>query len=107
MQGVVFVPPAARWCDVTSGLGLDCREHVPTWSSNGISSAKAARLGSQLSGRCELQDLARIHQRRARAEGIPLKGNFSWSAMDNLGRTNGLGTRFGLAYVDFRTPQRT
>jgi beta-glucosidase len=44
-----------------------------------------------------------MHKRRARAEGIPLKSNFYWSAMDKLGRTNGLGTRFGLAYVDFRT----
>ena len=48
-----------------------------------------------------------MDKRRARAEGIPLKGNFYWSAMDNLERPNRLGTRFGLVYVDFRMQKRT
>jgi beta-glucosidase len=46
-------------------------------------------------------------QQRATAEGIPLKGNFYWSAMDNLEWTDGFGTRFGLVYVDFNTQKRT
>jgi beta-glucosidase len=46
-------------------------------------------------------------QQRATAEGIPLKGNFYWSAIDNLEWTDGFGTRFGLVYVDFETQQRT
>jgi beta-glucosidase len=45
-------------------------------------------------------------QQRATAEGIPLKGSFYWSAMDNLEWTDGFGTRFGLVYVDFKTQQR-
>ena len=44
-------------------------------------------------------------EQRATAEGIPLKGNFYWSAMDNLEWTDGLGTRFGLVYVDFKTQE--
>lgn len=48
-----------------------------------------------------------MHQQRATAEGIPLKGNFVWSAMDNFEWTDGYGTRFGMAYVDFETQKRT
>jgi beta-glucosidase len=46
-------------------------------------------------------------QRRATAEGIPLKGNFVWSAMDNFEWTDGYGTRFGIVHVDFKTQKRT
>ena len=45
-------------------------------------------------------------QQRATAEGIPLKGNFYWSAIYNLQWTDGFGTRFGLVYVDFKTQKR-
>ncbi|ULQ50937.1 GH1 family beta-glucosidase [Flavihumibacter fluvii] len=43
---------------------------------------------------------------RATTEGVPVKGNFVWSAMDNLEWTDGYGRRFGLVYVDFKTQQR-
>jgi beta-glucosidase len=43
---------------------------------------------------------------RATDEGAPVKGNFVWSAMDNLEWTGGFGTRFGLVYVDFKTQKR-
>ena len=44
---------------------------------------------------------------RATAEDVPVKGNFVWSAMDNLEWTDGYGTRFGMIYVDFETQKRT
>ncbi len=47
------------------------------------------------------------HLRRAVAEGTPVKGNFVWSAFDNLEWTEGYGTRFGMIYVDFKTQKRT
>jgi beta-glucosidase len=47
-----------------------------------------------------------MHQQRATAEGIPLKGNFYWSTMDNFEWTAGYGNRFGLVYVDFKTQKR-
>lgn len=43
---------------------------------------------------------------RAAAEGVPIKGNFVWSAFDNLEWVSGFGTRFGLIYVDYKTQQR-
>jgi beta-glucosidase len=50
---------------------------------------------------------ALTHLQRATAEGVPVKGNFVWSAMDNLEWTDGYGTRFGMVYVDFKTQKRT
>ncbi|HEY7551403.1 MAG TPA: GH1 family beta-glucosidase [Hyphomicrobiaceae bacterium] len=44
---------------------------------------------------------------RACAEGVPVKGNFVWSAMDNFEWTDGYGARFGIVYVDFATQRRT
>jgi beta-glucosidase len=46
-------------------------------------------------------------QQRAAAEGIPMKGSFVWSAMDNFEWINGYGDRFGMVYVDFKTQRRT
>jgi beta-glucosidase len=47
------------------------------------------------------------HLQRATSEGVPVKGNFYWSSMDNFEWTDGFGTRFGLIYVDFKTQKRT
>jgi beta-glucosidase len=46
------------------------------------------------------------HLQRATLEGIPVKGNFVWSAMDNFEWKDGYGRRFGLVYVDFNTQKR-
>jgi beta-glucosidase len=47
------------------------------------------------------------HLRRATAEGVPVKGYFHWSLMDNFEWSDGFENRFGLVYVDFRTQKRT
>lgn len=40
-------------------------------------------------------------------EGIPVRGYFSWSLIDNFEWAEGLGPRFGLYRVDYGTLERT
>jgi beta-glucosidase len=45
--------------------------------------------------------------REALRRGVPLKGYFAWSLLDNFEWAEGYERRFGLAYVDYRTQRRT
>jgi beta-glucosidase len=47
------------------------------------------------------------HLQRATAEGVPVKGYFHWSFMDNFEWSDGFANRFGLVYVDYKTQKRT
>jgi len=44
---------------------------------------------------------------RAVAEGVPVKGYFLWSLLDNYEWADGYEKRFGITYVDFETQKRT
>ncbi|WP_428937033.1 GH1 family beta-glucosidase [Fontivita pretiosa] len=48
-----------------------------------------------------------IHAHRAVAEGIPLKGYFLWSLLDNFEWACGYTRRFGICYVNYETFART
>jgi beta-glucosidase len=49
--------------------------------------------------------LSQLH--RAIAEGVPVKGYFLWSLLDNYEWADGYEKRFGIVYVDFATQKRT
>jgi beta-glucosidase len=49
--------------------------------------------------------LSSLH--RAVAGGVPVKGYFLWSLLDNYEWADGYEKRFGITYVDFRTQKRT
>ena len=44
---------------------------------------------------------------RATSEGVPIKGYFLWSLLDNFEWADGYKKRFGIVYVDFKTQKRT
>jgi beta-glucosidase len=48
--------------------------------------------------------VAQVH--RAIADGVPVRGYFAWSLLDNFEWAHGYQMRFGLIYVDYETQRR-
>jgi beta-glucosidase len=44
---------------------------------------------------------------RALEDGVPIKGYFVWSLLDNYEWADGYTRRFGIVHVDFETQKRT
>jgi beta-glucosidase len=44
---------------------------------------------------------------QARQEGVPIKGFFVWSLLDNFEWAKGYSKRFGIVHVDYETQERT
>jgi beta-glucosidase len=68
-----------------------------------------------LDAKGELLDLHRrdylrqylLELRRSIADGVPVKGYFAWSFMDNFEWADGYSVRFGLCHTDYKTQKRT
>jgi len=51
------------------------------------------------------EHIQQVH--RAMVEGVPLKGYFAWSTLDNFEWAYGYSKRFGVIHVDYTTQKRT
>ena len=49
--------------------------------------------------------LTQLH--RVTSDGVPVKGYFQWTTMDNFEWGQGFGDRFGLIHMDFDSLRRT
>ena len=48
-----------------------------------------------------------MHLQRATRDGVPVRGYFLWSLLDNFEWADGYATRFGIVHVDHATQKRT
>ena len=78
-----------------------------------ITESGAAYPDQLVDGRVEDDDRISYLQRhftqlhRAIEDGVPVKGYFLWSLMDNFEWAYGYSKRFGVTYVEYRTQERT
>jgi beta-glucosidase len=106
---------SAMWEIYPAGLAellarLD-REYRPASmliTENGMPHADAPDEGGQVPDLARIsylrRHLAAAHQ--ALSAGVPLRGYFAWSLLDNFEWAFGYTMRFGLVYVDFATQRR-
>ncbi|MNE90688.1 Beta-glucosidase A [compost metagenome] len=78
-------------------------------TENGLSSMDWVSLDGRVHDAQRIDFLHRYlrEYRRAAADGVPLKGYFCWSFMDNFEWAEGYNERFGLVHVDYRNGNRT
>jgi beta-glucosidase len=82
---------------------------MPTWF---ITENGAATDDVIVSGKCEDAQRQRYFQThlgavdRAISSGVPVKGYYAWSLMDNFEWAFGYSQRFGIVYVDYETQER-
>lgn len=95
--------------DILMRVHLDYQFPEYYVTENGIA------VDDQLDAEGQVQDTRRIDYHReylkwagkAIEVGVPLKGYFAWSLLDNFEWGYGYAKRFGLVYVDYKTQQRT
>lgn len=77
-------------------------------TENGRANYDIVSLDGKVHDLCRIDFLQRYlrEYKKAAEEGIPLKGYFQWSLLDNFEWAEGYNERFGLVYVDYPTGKR-
>jgi len=104
-----------EWPVTPEGLYWTSRFHHEIYglpvmiTENGISSMDWIDLDGRVRDTMRIDYTRRYLQQLERAckEGIPVKGYFHWSLLDNFEWAEGYKQRFGMVYVDFETGERT
>lgn len=92
-----------------TGIRRDYSGDLPLYvTENGMAAPDAVASGGVVQDDDRVSYLARHLQacQQAIAEGVPLKGYFAWSLLDNFEWSLGYDKRFGLVHVDFDTLER-
>ncbi|MGV2794534.1 family 1 glycosylhydrolase, partial [Clostridium perfringens] len=78
-------------------------------TENGLSSMDWVSLDGKVHDTQRIDFLHRYlrEYRRAATDGVPLKGYFCWSLLDNFEWAEGYHERFGLVHVDYSDGKRT
>jgi len=104
-EWVLFVPQAVYW-----GLKMlhECYGYKKLYiTENGTVGTDSVVNGRVIdTDRLQYYRLYLRSAQRAVCEGLPLKGYFAWSMMDNFEWSEGYARRFGIHYVDYKTLQR-
>lgn len=106
---------AFNWPVTPEGIYWLCRFHYEQYglpmviTENGLSSMDWVDLDGRVrdTGRIDFTRRYLLQLERGLAEGLPIKGYFHWSLMDNFEWAEGYKQRFGMIHVDFETLERT
>lgn len=94
--------------NVLCRIQFDYRPKAIYITENGCSYSDAPDAGGRIRDERRrsyvARHLAQVH--RAIQAGVPVKGYYLWSLMDNFEWAHGYAQRFGIVWVDFQTQQR-
>ena len=84
-------------------------KHPIVITENGLSSMDWVSLDGRVHDAMRIDFTERYlsELRRVIADGVPVKGYFHWSILDNFEWAEGYKQRFGLIYIDYQTQKRT
>lgn len=95
--------------DILGRLHFDYRFPAIYVTENGMACPDQIDAGGKVDDSRRINYLKTHLQSAARAiaAGVPLRGYFTWSVMDNFEWAHGYTKRFGLVYVDYPSQRRT
>jgi hypothetical protein len=108
-QDFILIQPVAKFWRRVEELSRHRGQRQKIFGNwNSRSGVPEVKLGSMVTGTSDRVMYLRnslMHLQRATAEGIPVKGNFYWRAMDNLEWTDGFGTDRAASRAFARRPR--